>query len=106
MVRALSCEYFPPFHLDLPKFALLPGFSFLVPGFLRAFRHGKPGVVTLLLSWDLPGGARAPVASSTGVGALRWPAKTCDVLCPEGLRLLEGPLSILWEGRSSLLIFW
>lgn len=55
MVRTLLREYFLPFHLDLPKFSLLPGFSFFVPGFLRAFRHGKPGVVTLLLSWELPG---------------------------------------------------
>jgi len=54
VVRALLCEYFPPFHLDLPKFSLLPGFSVSLPGFLRALRRAKPGVVTLLLARELP----------------------------------------------------
>ena len=81
VVRALLCEYFPPFHLDLPKCSLLPGFSSFVPGFLRVFRQGKPGVVTLLLSWELLGEhellLHLPQVSVSA--ALRWPAKMRDM---------------------------
>lgn len=41
------------FHLDLLQFFLLPRLPFFVPGFLRMFRQGKPGVTTLLSSQEL-----------------------------------------------------
>lgn len=56
MVRALLYEYFLSFHLDLLEFSLLPRLPFFfMSGFLRVFRHGKPGVTTLLSSQELLG---------------------------------------------------
>lgn len=55
MVRALLYEYFLSFHLDLLEFSLFPGLPFFMPGFLRMFRHGNPGVTTLLSSQELLG---------------------------------------------------
>lgn len=80
-----------------------------MPGFLRVFRCGKPGVVTLLLSQELLGD-RELLLHLPRVSVLLWDGllqkKLWHGLSPEGLWVPEGPLSILWEGRSSFVIFW